>query len=261
MVNFIDIRLPNITGRSEVEQLSQIKSYLYQFAEQLQWAFNTMENGVSSDSVVLQDKSGNAIQKTEEAKAYDTFSSIKDLIIKSADIVEAYYEKIDNMISLDGKYVAKADFGDEGMAEYIKETSMTVCATPEYLEQYYTKTEKIDGKFGEVQSSLGSLDSRIKTQEGNIRSGVVKTTLTEDSETIGIEIGEIDTINGVTKRRYATFSAAGIELYGGSTDSQPVAYISQSKISITSAEFISSVKMGKYRLDLSNGIAFKWEEV
>lgn len=257
----IDIRLPNITGKTEAEQLTQIKSYLYQFAEQLQWAMTTMEKGISSESVVLQDKAGNAIQKTEEAKAYDTFNSIKDLIIKSADIVEAYYEEIDNLISLDGKYVAKADFGDEGMDEYIKKTSMTVCATPEYLEQHYTSTETINGKLGEVQSSLGALDSRIRKQEGNIRSGVVKTTLTDDGETIGIEIGEVDTINGVTKRRYAAFSAAGIELYDGSTDSPPVAYISKNKLYITSAEFTSSVKMGKYRLDLSNGIAFKWEEV
>ena len=29
---------------------------------------------------------------------------------------------------------------------------------------------------------------------------------------------------------------------------------------LTSAEFDGYVKMGKYRLDLSRGIAFKWEE-
>ena len=257
----IELRLPNITATDERGQLTQMKSYLYQFAEQLQWALNTMEKGTSSESVVLQDKLGNVLEETEEAKAYDTFSSIKDLIIKSADIVEAYYEEIDNMLSLSGKYVAQAEFGDKGVAEYIKETSMSVCATPEYIDQKFTKTEIIDGEAVSSQYSLGDFDSRIRKQEGNIRSGHVKTTLTTDGETIGIEIGEIDTVNDVAKSRYAVFSAAGIELYDGSTSSPPVAYISKNKIYITSAEFISSVKMGKYRLDLSNGIAFKWEEV
>lgn len=37
----IDIRLPHITGTYE-EQLTQIKSYLYQLAEQLQYAFDTI---------------------------------------------------------------------------------------------------------------------------------------------------------------------------------------------------------------------------
>lgn len=247
----IELRLPNITATDERGQLVQMKSYLYQFAEQLQWALNTMEKGTSSENIVMQDAVGNVLQETEEAKAYDTFNSIKDLIIKSADIVEAYYEEIDNLISLNGKYVAQADFGDKGVAKYIEETAMSVCATPEYVDQSFTKTETI----------VNGLDERIRKQEGNIRSGNVKTTLTTDGETIGIEIGEIDTINGVAKSRYATFSAAGIELYDGSTNTQPIAYISKSKIYITSAEFISSVKMGKYRLDLSNGIAFKWEEV
>lgn len=247
----IELRLPNITADTEKGQLVQIKSYLYQFAEQLQWALNTMEKGTSSENIVLQDAVGNVLQNTEEAKAYDTFNSIKNLIIKSADIVEAYYEKIDNLISLNGKYVAQADFGDKGVAEYIKDTAMSVCATSEYVEQNFSKTETIKG-----------LDDRVRTQEGIIRFGNdVKTTLTADGETTGIEIGEIDTINGVAKSRYATFSAAGIELYDGSTNALPVAYISKSKLYITSAEFTSKVKMGKYKLDLYNGIAFKWEEV
>lgn len=257
----IELRLPNITATDERGQLVQMKSYLYQFAEQLQWALNTMEKGTSSESIVLQDKVGNVLEQTEEAKAYDTFNSIKDLIIKSADIVEAYYEEIDNLLSLSGKYVAQAEFGDKGVAEYIKETSMSVCATPEYIDQKFTKTETINGEEVTSQYDLKDLDSRIRKQEGNIRSGNVKTTLTTDGETIGIEIGEIDTINGVAKSRYATFSAAGIELYDGSTNTQPVAYISKNKIYITSAEFTSKVKMGKYKLDLSKGIAFKWEEV
>lgn len=38
-----DFRLPSITGKTEREQTEQIKSYLYQLAEQLQFALNDIE--------------------------------------------------------------------------------------------------------------------------------------------------------------------------------------------------------------------------
>lgn len=41
----IDIRLPNINSTTDAGQIAQIRSYLYQFAEQMQWALNTIESG------------------------------------------------------------------------------------------------------------------------------------------------------------------------------------------------------------------------
>lgn len=238
----IDIRLPNINATTEAGQLAQMRSYLYQFAEQLKWALNTIETNPSGENVVLKDSVGNVLEKTEEAKAQETFNSIKDLIIKSADIVEYYSEEIDNLLDLNGRYVARSEFGT-----YTMDTNQKISADSERVTQTITKVENIDG--------------RLKKQEGTIRYGTVKTYLTADGETVGIEIGEIDTINNVATSRFATFSAAGIELYDGSTDKPPVATISKEKITITSAEFKGRVKMGGYRLDLNNGIAFKWEGV
>ena len=123
----IDIRLPNITATTEAGQLSQMRSYLYQFAEQLQWALNTLDKGTSAEEIELKNAVVEVVEKTEEAKAQDAFNSIKDLIIKSADIVEAYYEEIDNLLSLSGKYVASSDFGT-----YAQETSNKIDATERY---------------------------------------------------------------------------------------------------------------------------------
>lgn len=257
----IDIRLPNITAPTESGQLSQMRSYLYQFAEQLQWALNTLENNQTSDAVVLRDAVGNIVEQTEEAKAQDTFNSIKSLIIKSADIVDAYYEEIDNLLSLSGKYVAESEFGS-----FKEETNHTISATSDYVESKFTKTETIDGEVVESEYSLEDIDSRIRHQEGVIRAGNIQVYIDEDGtlrkesqEVTGIEIRDNKTVDGETQKRFATFSARGIELYGDSRAVKPVAYISGATLSITSAEFTSYVKMGKYRLDLSNGIAFKWE--
>lgn len=43
-----DIRLPNINGKTEHERNEQIKSYLYQLAEQLQFALNSIEQRMQS---------------------------------------------------------------------------------------------------------------------------------------------------------------------------------------------------------------------
>ena len=255
----VDIRLPNINGTTESEQLKQIRVYLYQFAEQLNWALNTLETNQSGESVVLQDAAGNKVSDTEGAKAQETFNSIKNLIIKSADIVEAYYEEIDNLISLNGKYAAQADFGEGGVAKYIEDTNMSISATSKYVEQKFKKTETIEGESDEY--SFSELEDRIRKQEGTIRSGWVNTTLHENGVDLGIEVCATDTVGGNETKRFATFTPSGIELYDGSQSTVPVVTISKEKIKITSAEFYSSVKMGKYRLDLSKGIAFKWEGV
>lgn len=43
----MEIRLPNITASREAEQISQIKSYLIQLVDQLNWALETMEKAIS----------------------------------------------------------------------------------------------------------------------------------------------------------------------------------------------------------------------
>lgn len=39
-----NLRLPNITASSQTEQLQQIKSYLYQLVQELNWALSTLED-------------------------------------------------------------------------------------------------------------------------------------------------------------------------------------------------------------------------
>ena len=238
----IDIRLPNITATDEAGQLTQMRSYLYQFAEQLQWALSTLEKGIDAEEIELKNAVGEAIEKTEETKAQDTFNSIKDLIIKSADIVEAYYDEIDNLINLSGKYVASSDYG-----KYTQETNNRIDATDRYIEQNVYNKETIDGM--------------VRENNGYIRYGAVGTSIDGGNENAtGILIGDFQSLDEKEHKRFARYTSAGVELFDGSTSTVPRVIISKYKITITSAEFDGYVKMGKYRLDLSNGIAFKWEE-
>ena len=45
----IDLRYPNIQGKTEAEQILQVKSYLHQLVEQLNWALNTVESAKSGN--------------------------------------------------------------------------------------------------------------------------------------------------------------------------------------------------------------------
>lgn len=46
----MNIRFPNITGATEAEQIAQIKSYLHQLAEQLNWALSVLESGQEGEN-------------------------------------------------------------------------------------------------------------------------------------------------------------------------------------------------------------------
>lgn len=248
----IDIRLPNISASTDAGQLAQIRSYLYQFAEQMQWALNTIEKGQSSEAIEMV-SAGGAPVKTSESEAQSTFNSIKSLIIKSADIVDAYYEEIDNLLDLNGKYVAQSDFGT-----YVSETNQTIGATSTQVSQNLTKIETIT-------SDVDGIINGIREKDSYIHYGYVGTTLddtglaTEDAP--GIEIGDFTTLDDgetvQTIKRFARFTAYGLELFGESMD-YPVAYIKQSKLFITNAEFTGTVIFGGYKVDTSNGLAFKW---
>ena len=68
----IDIRTPNINAPTESGRLEQIRSYLYQISEQLNWAFNTVETDIST--VTQQSVQTGAKASTPEEEALSNFN-------------------------------------------------------------------------------------------------------------------------------------------------------------------------------------------
>lgn len=190
----IDIRLPNITAIDEAGQLAQIKSYLYQLAEQLKWAFGILEGGTAAiGDVVLKDNNGNTVEQEsakDGQKTQEELEGLTDMAVNSAALVKKYYDRIVDITQNEGNYVVQSDFGNGGVAQYIEDT----------------------------QGALSGLDDRIRGQESCIRRGTVETTLTESGEAEGVEIGEIDPDSDKAIRRFMTLTAAGAELYDGESD-------------------------------------------
>jgi hypothetical protein len=106
-----------------------------------------------------------------------------------------------------------------------------------------------------------TIDDMVLENRGYLRFGSVGTSIEPPNDyATGIVVGDFTSLDEKEHIKFARYTSAGVELFDGSTSTVPVATISKYKITITSAEFNGYVKMGKYRLDLSRGIAFKWEE-
>ena len=105
----INIKPPHITSASGIGQIEQLKTYLIQLSGELNWALGSIDTELlkvsqgSTSSLQL----GATSQVASQTEAQATFNSIKSLIIKSADIVNAYTEVIDKTLS--SKYVATSE--------------------------------------------------------------------------------------------------------------------------------------------------------
>ena len=193
----VDIRLPHITGHTEKEQLKQISNYLFQLAEQLQWALNNADT--SSHTVIIKEQPKVVSSSSSTASnarmlqddALTTFAALKPLIIKSAEIVEAYYEEINKR--LEGLYVAQSDFGTfvEQTSQEIEQTSTS---TTQKFENMQVIITDIDNNVGSIESSIhGIVEDLSYTQNDIIKLSVNIEDIDGYVASIEGEIGELDT--------------------------------------------------------------------
>ena len=232
----IEIRYPNITAPSEKEQLLQMKSYLYQLVEQLQYALNNIDT--SSGYVVKESPKSTSQAPAVNVDAATTFSSIKSLIIKSADIVQAYYDVIRS--KLQGEYASQSAFGT-----FVEQTEQTITQSSKDIVQAFTDIQKLTTDLKTVSFSLAEVNARIKT-------GVID--YDDDFLPIyGVEVGQENTIDGVkTFRKYARFTADRLSFYD--QYDREVAYISDRKLYISDVEVLETFKMGGFKtFILGNG--------
>ena len=236
----IEIRYPNITGMTEREQLVQMKSYLYQLVDQLKFALNNFD---TASGYAGQESAKNTAQSASgTVDAVSTFSSIKSLIIKSADITQAYYDVINS--KLQGQYAAQSSFGT-----FVEQTEQTLTQSSKDIEQTFTDIQKISNNIDTITFNLAEVNARIK-------SGILYYD-DNDLPVYGVEVGQTDTIDGVEVfRKYARFISDRLSFYD--QNDTEVAYISDYKLYITNVQISGTLTLGGYDVDTSNGVAFKW---
>lgn len=227
----INLTLPNITGTTPDEKLKQMQSFLYKTVEQLNWALNAIETG-GTGAVVMQSKNAAGSSSGGEDKKDNTvnFNELKALIIKSADIVNAYYEKINARLT--GEYVAQSDYGT-----FVELTEGQFKATSTDIEQLFTNLQQIITDIDNVESTLIEVNACIK-------SGLLY--YNEAGIPIfGLEIGQTNEVDGVKVfSQYARFTADRLVFYD--YNGREMAYISDKKLYIDNIEVASSFSMGGF---------------
>lgn len=208
---------PVIISEEPGKAIQEIQRYLWQFAEQMQIAMEETKKMEEEIREKTKEMSGGTKGKDTPAA---TFGRIKDLIIKSAEIVEAYRTEITR--TLTGQFVAISDFGT-----FQEKTEAAITETDKNITQKFQLIQK-------VETDVAGLESAVREMNAYIRTGF----LFEDEDGVaryGVEIGEQAEKDGInvfnkfsrlTSDRLSFFDNNGIE----------VAYISDRKLYITTAQ-------------------------
>ena len=220
------IRYPNIIGKSDAQKMEQMKSYLYQLADELNFQLDKTGNLMSGYPSTA-NETAKVAKKTDPVS---TFNDIKALIIKSADIINAYYDEINTR--LEGVYVAESDFGS-----YAEQTSADIEATSKEIEQVYKNLQVIS-------TDIESLEYSMIEVNANIRSGL----LYYDESGVpvyGLEIGQRTELDGTEIfNKFARFTSEKLSFYD--QNGNEVAYISDRKLYITNIEVTGSFTQGGF---------------
>ena len=236
-----DIRLPNITASTPEGKMQQMQSYMYQMVQQLNWALSTIESAQSGSTSVAVKYQQSAPATEKEAE--ETFNSIKALIIKSADIVNAYETTI--FSNFNGKYFAESDFGT-----FVDETNRYVEENSRGVTEAYDRLQGID-------TDLDGLNEYVETTKGYIQRGILS------DGSIGVEIGE--TKEDGSYHHFARFTADRLTFFD--VNGNPVAYIGAGDgdksdtncLYVTGkAVFLGEIQLGGYKTDTTDGLAFTW---
>ena len=235
----INIRLPNITAPTEREQLIQVKSYLHQLVQELNWALTSIESGSSTNAVAKQ--ASNGVTKEEMTTS---FNELKSLIIKSSNTVAAYSEAAEERYK--SLYVAQSDYGT-----YTEEASQLIKENSTAIESFYENMQ-------EILTDIETLEHSLIEVNANIKSGLL---YYEDSgvPVYGVEVGQRTKIDGVEVfDKFARFTSDRLSFYD--QNDNEVAYISDRKLHITHAEVTSTFRMGGFMdtVQSDGSIVTKW---
>lgn len=215
-----------ITGSGQ-EQLRQIQSYLFRLSQELELALGTVDKQLLTlrDTAAQTERAVRTVSESQNPKAQ--FSSLKALIIKSADIVNAYYEEISRKLS--GEYVAQSDFGT-----FRQETRQSITENSQGITRAFSDLQTIENTLAELSGAVTQVNAWIKTGK-----------LGEDENSVpvyGVEIGQQTEKDGIVAfQKFARLLADRLSFFD--RNGLEVSYIGEESMHITRAE-VSALAAG-----------------
>lgn len=234
----IKLRYPDLMTPSQQDPIKRVQNYLYQMVDEL---------NIALVSVQAQDSNANGLShgpskpgSASEKDAQSSFNDIKSLIIKSADIVNAYYDIINKR--LEGVYVAESDFGT-----FLEESVLDIEVNSKSISQYFKDVQQLIDVVGELEQTLIAVTANIKTgllyyNDPDDEDNYIEE-MPEGTPVYGLEIGE-KVSDGVSDifNQFARFVANRLTFYD--SNGNKVSWISDKKLHIKSAEITVGLARG-----------------
>lgn len=198
----------------------KLRAYLFRLTEQLRMVLSNLD----ADNFTVE--TAQAVKSAETAKR--DVSGLKEAIIRTATMIKSIEEKL--TLTLKNEYVAISDLG-----KYTEEAIAAYEIDGKGIEQYF--------------NLISSVNDDISRLCGYIRTGIL------DDETIGLEIANFGE-DGSSPFK-VRLSDNKLSFFAGGDE---VAYLSDSTLYITKAYITGALILGKYHVDLTKGLAFRWGE-
>ena len=231
-----NIRYPNINAPSEREQLGQVKSYLYQLADQLNLALREVEKaGVTGAAV-------NRAPAQEGQRV--NLQSLKSLIVNSGTVMEACSQEVAKR--LEGQYVAQSEFG-----MYSRQTSQQLTANSQGIKSVLSELQQIVSQMEGMEHSVIGVTAHLK-------AGLLEYDA-EGMPVYGVEIGQRSQRDGVEVfSKYARFTPDRLGFYD--QNGVEVAYISDRKLFITHVQITGTFLKGRFeeKIRSDGSIVTRW---
>lgn len=177
----LNLRYPNITGLSEKEQLSQIKSFLHQLVDQLNYAIPSAESSTT---------------QTVQAQGTEiSYYELRSLIMQNLDKIDAEFEKLSQKMVSD--YVPKTGWGADkdivtDAGGNVVAADHTGGATEAVL---YTQQDLNEDQQAQARANIGITGTGEDGQDGQDGQDGISPTVTAGSITGGHRITITD-VNG-----------------------------------------------------------------
>ena len=132
------------------------------------------------------------------------------------------------------------------------------------LDEIGSFDTKLEDAKGAIVSDIDKLKDdleKVKYDLIEVNAHIISGLIDYDGEipVYGLEVGQKNIVNGVEVfNKYARFTAGRLSFYDN--NGTEVAYISDYKLYITNAEVTGTLKLGKYLIETSRGLTFKWVE-
>lgn len=159
---------------------------MYSLVEELNYSLNTLDNevaNVSNSNNSSRTAAGGSGKSPSEKTPVEIFNDIKSLIIKSADIVNAYYEKM--KLRFDGLYTAQSEFGT-----FVQQTNTAIelandgiAANVTSIQGLTTDLVTVDGELQTLSGTVDDVQAQMLVDEASIEANATAIT-TKVSQTL-----------------------------------------------------------------------------